>query len=239
MGEKTCYDQYRRRMVDSAAYPGETGTMDDLKLAALMCSKICHDLISPVGALANGLEVLAEDDDPEMHKHAMTLLEASAAQAAAKLKFARLAYGSSGSKGTEIDLREAEMAVRELLGGGKINIQWDAPAAPFNKDVVKVLVNLAHTACDTIPRGGNLKVTVVSSTSGGNAGGSVSLAATGPRAKLADETRAGLDGGVASDDLDVRTVVPWICGVLAREFGQGIDVSVEEETVKFSFTFSA
>lgn len=208
--------------------------MDDLKLAALMCSKICHDLISPVGALANGLEVLAEDDDPEMRQHAMTLLETSAAQAAAKLKFARLAYGSSGSKGTEIDLREAEVAVRELLGGGKINIQWDAPAAPFNKDVVKVLVNLAHTACDTIPRGGDLKVTVAS----GNIGGSVSLTATGPRAKLADETRAGLDGGVASDDLDVRTVVPWICGVLAREFGQGIDVSVEEETVKFSFTFS-
>ncbi len=209
--------------------------MDDLKLAALMCSKICHDLISPVGALANGLEVLAEDDDPEMRQHAMTLLETSAAQAAAKLKFARLAYGSSGSKGTEIDLREAEVAVRELLGGGKINIQWDAPAAPFNKDVVKVLVNLAHTACDTIPRGGDLKVTVAS----GNTGGSVSLTATGPRAKLADETRAGLDGGVASDDLDVRTVVPWICGVLAREFGQGIDVSVEKETVKFSFTFSA
>lgn len=208
--------------------------MDDLKLAALMCSKICHDLISPVGALANGLEVLAEDDDPEMRQHAMTLLETSAAQAAAKLKFARLAYGSSGSKGTEIDLREAEVAVRELLGGGKINIQWDAPAAPFNKDVVKVLVNLAHTACDTIPRGGDLKVTVAS----GNTGGSVSLTATGPRAKLADETRAGLDGGVASDDLDVRTVVPWICGVLAREFGQGIDVSVEKETVKFSFTFS-
>lgn len=235
MGEKTYYDQYRRQMVDSAAYPGETRTMDDLKLAALMCSKICHDLISPVGALANGLEVLAEDDDPEMRQHAMTLLETSAAQAAAKLKFARLAYGSSGSKGTEIDLREAEVAVRELLGGGKINIQWDAPAAPFNKDVVKVLVNLAHTACDTIPRGGDLKVTVAS----GNTGGSVSLTATGPRAKLADETRAGLDGGVASDDLDVRTVVPWICGVLAREFGQGIDVSVEKETVKFSFTFSA
>ena len=127
MGEKTCYDQYRRRMVDSAAYPGETGTMDDLKLAALMCSKICHDLISPVGALSNGIEVLADDDDPEMREHAMTLLETSAAQATAKLKFARLAYGSSGSKGIEIDLREAEAAIRELLGGKKINIRWEAP----------------------------------------------------------------------------------------------------------------
>ena len=83
---------------------GETRKMDDLKLAALMCSKVCHDLISPVGALSNGVEVLAEDNDPEMREHAMMLLENSAAQAAAKLKFARLAYGSSGSRGTQIDL---------------------------------------------------------------------------------------------------------------------------------------
>ena len=60
--------------------------MDELKLAALMCSKVCHDLISPVGALANGIEVLQEDDDPEMREHAMKLLETSADQASAKLK---------------------------------------------------------------------------------------------------------------------------------------------------------
>ena len=209
--------------------------MDDLKLAALMCSKICHDLISPVGALANGIEVLAEDNDPEMREHAMALLEASAGQAAAKLKFARLAYGASGSMGSEVDLREAEAAVRELLGGGKINIEWTGPVTPVNKDVMKVLVNLAKTACDTIPRGGDLKVIVACDESGGAA----SLVAAGPRARLADETRAGLDGAVATDDLDVRTVVPWICGVLARDFGQGIDVFVTEDVVKFSFTFPA
>lgn len=209
--------------------------MDDLKLAALMCSKVCHDLISPVGALSNGLEVLAEDDDPEMREHAMALLEASAAQATAKLKFARLAYGSSGSRAGEIDLRDAEVAVRDLLGGGKIDIQWDAPAMALDKDVVKVLVNLASAACDTIPRGGVLVVSVVS----GETGGEVSLAATGTKARLADETRAALSGEVMADDLDVRTVVPHICGVLARAFGQGVGIVVEEGLVRFSFTFAA
>ena len=209
--------------------------MDDLKLAALMCSKICHDLISPVGALSNGIEVLADDDDPEMREHAMTLLETSAAQATAKLKFARLAYGSSGSKGIEIDLREAEAAIRELLGGKKINIRWEAPAVPVDKDVVKVLVNLANAACDTIPRGGDLKIEVVT----GGSEGRASLTATGARARLADETRSGLNGALGVDDLDVRTVVPWVSGVLAREFGQGIDIQASEEAIKFSFTFSA
>ncbi len=207
--------------------------MDDLKLAALMCSKVCHDLISPVGALSNGIEVLTEDDDPEMHEHAMALLQTSAAQAAAKLKFARLAYGSSGGRGSEIDLGEAESVVRELLGGDKIDIQWDAPAIALGKDVVKVLVNLAHAACDTIPRGGVLVVSV--STHEG--GGEVSLTATGPKARLAVETRAGLDGGVAMDELDVRTVVPHISGFLAREFGSGIDIHTEDGVVRFSFTF--
>lgn len=208
--------------------------MDDLKLAALMCSKVCHDLISPVGALSNGVEVLTEDDDPEMREHAIALIEASAAQAVAKLKFARLAYGSSGSRGSEIDLGEAETAIRELLGGGKIDIQWDVPAAPLDKDIVKVLVNLAHAACDTIPRGGVLVVSVSSL----DKGGQVSLTATGPKAKLANETRAGLNGEVALDDLDARTIVPHISGFLARQFGSGIDIHTEERAVRFSFTFA-
>lgn len=208
--------------------------MDDLKLAALMCSKVCHDLISPVGALSNGVEVLAEDDDPEMREHALVLLENSAAQAAAKLKFARLAYGTSGSRGTQIDLREAETAIKELHGGGKINIVWDAPAAPINKDALKVLLNLSSMACDTIPRGGNLDIVVKIS----EGRGAATLTAVGRRARLADETRAGLDGRVAIDDLDARTILPHICGLLARDFGQGVDVTVDDEMVKFSFTFS-
>ena len=207
--------------------------MDDLKLAALMCSKVCHDLISPVGALSNGVEVLAEDDDPERREHAMMLLENSAAQAAAKLKFARLAYGTSGSRGTQLDLREGETAIKELHGGGKINIVWDAPAAPVNKDALKVLMNLSTMACDTIPRGGTLDVVVEIS----DGKGAATLTAVGPKARLADETRSGLNGKIAIDDLDARTILPHISGLLARDFGQGIDVLAEEEKVKFSFTF--
>ena len=209
--------------------------MDDLKLAALMCSKVCHDLISPVGALSNGVEVLSDDDDPEMREHAMALLENSAAQAAAKLKFARLAYGTSGTRGTEIDLREGEAVVRDLFSGGKIKIIWEAPAVPINKDALKVLLNLAAMACDTIPRGGTLEIAVGISDGEGLA----TLMAIGPKARLADETRSGLDGRFSIDDLDARTVLPHISGLLARGFGQGVDIHTAEETVKFSFTFSA
>jgi histidine phosphotransferase ChpT len=207
--------------------------MDELKLAALMCSKVCHDLISPVGALSNGIEVLAEDDDPDMREHAMVLLETSAAQAAAKLKFARLAYGSSGPIGREIDLAEAQSAIVDLHGTGKVEILWDAPSLPVNKDVVKVLVNLAHEAFDMIPRGGTLHVVVDVE----NGNGQANLTAKGPRAKLADATRAGYAGEINVDDLDARTVVPHISGLLARALGPGIEVHQSEDLIKISFTF--
>lgn len=207
--------------------------MDELKLAALMCSKVCHDLISPVGALANGIEVLTEDDDPEMREHAMALLEASAAQAAAKLKYARLAYGASGSMGSQMDLAEAETAIRDLHGGGKVEISWAAPSMTVSKDVVKVLANLAHLSFDILLRGGTLEVRVdVDGTSG-----RAELVATGPKLKLADEVTRGFAGDIAIDDLDARTVVPHISGILAREFGNGIESTVADERVTLGFTF--
>lgn len=207
--------------------------MDELKLAALMCSKVCHDLISPVGALANGIEVLQEDDDPEMREHAMKLLETSADQASAKLKFARMAYGSAGSMGKEIDLGEAEKAIKDLHGGGKVDIVWNAPGVPVDKDVVKVLVNVSHMAFDCIPRGGTL---TVSATVDG-AHGSALVQADGPKARLAEEVVNGFAGQVAIDDLDARTIIPHVCGLLARGFGNGIQTHTDEECVKFSFTF--
>lgn len=207
--------------------------MDELKLAALMCSKVCHDLISPVGALANGIEVLQEDDDPEMREHAMTLLDASATQASAKLKFARLAYGSAGSMGREIDLAQAEVAIKDLHGGGKVAINWMAPSVGVDKDVVKVLVNVAHIAFDCIPRGGDLIVKVREE--GGH--GSADVLAKGTKAKLSDDVVAGFNARISIDDLDARTIIPHVCGLLARGFGDGVMTHAEEDVVKFSFTF--
>lgn len=207
--------------------------MEDLKIAALMCSKVCHDLISPVGALGNGIEVMNEDTDPDMRKHAMDLIEASAAQASAKLQFARLAYGASGAAGSEIDLREAESVLQNLLSTSKATLNWHAPAETLDKDLVKLLANLVHMAGDTIPRGGEINVTVSLLPDGGL----FRIEAKGVRAKFADETRAAVDGQITMDALDARSVIPYLCGEIARRYGGGIHVDVGEDVVTLTNRF--
>ena len=85
---------------------------DALELAALLCSRVCHDLISPVGAIVNGLEVLDDNPKPEDRDFALDLIRKSAKTASARLQFCRLAFGAAGSAGAQIDLGDAQTMAR-------------------------------------------------------------------------------------------------------------------------------
>ena len=89
--------------------------VEPLDLAALLCSRVCHDLISPVGAIVNGLEVMEVDNDQETKAFAMDLIKKSVRQASAKLQFCRLAFGAAGSAGAQIDVGDAEKVARGFL----------------------------------------------------------------------------------------------------------------------------
>ena len=123
-------------------------------LAALLCSRVCHDLISPVGAINNGLEVLDEEEEGEMRDIAVELVRKSASQASAKLQFARIAFGAAGSAGAEIDLADAEKVARGLMEHEKAELSWEAPRALMAKNRVKLLLNTLLIAISSIPRGG-------------------------------------------------------------------------------------
>ena len=129
-----------------------------LDLAALLCSRVCHDLISPVGAIVNGLEVMEEDKDEETKTFALDLIKKSAQQASAKLQFCRLAFGAAGSAGAQIDLGDAEKVARGLLEDDKTKITWNLPRELLPKNRVKLLLNMLLIAAGTIPRGGTLTV---------------------------------------------------------------------------------
>src|ERR1700739_2763744 len=111
-------------------------------LAALLCSRVCHDVISPVGAIVNGLEVLEDDDDPSMRKVAIELIKKSAHSASARLQFCRLACGAAGSVGASIDTGDAENVARGLFGTEKTSLAWNAPRQFLAKNKVKLLLNL-------------------------------------------------------------------------------------------------
>ena len=131
-----------------------TVTLDSLDLAALLCSRVCHDVISPVGAIVNGLEVLEEDNDASMQEFALDLIRKSANQASARLQFARLAFGAAGSAGASIDVGDAETVAKGMFQDDKISLTWSAPRVLMPKNRVKLLLNLVMLATNAIPRGG-------------------------------------------------------------------------------------
>jgi histidine phosphotransferase ChpT len=133
-------------------------SLDSLDLAALLCSRVCHDLISPVGAIVNGLEVLEDDNDESTKNFALDLIKKSARQASARLQFCRLAFGAAGSAGAQIDLGDAESVARGFLEDDKTKIAWNLTRVLLPKNRVKLLLNLLLLAGQTIPRGGTMTI---------------------------------------------------------------------------------
>ena len=168
--------------------------LDALDLAALLCSRVCHDLISPVGAIVNGLEVLAEEKDEATKTFALDLIKKSANTASAKLQFCRIAFGAAGSAGAQIDLGDAETIARGFLEDDKTKLTWKLPRALLAKNKVKLLLNMLLIAGQTIPRGGILTVDAIGS--GDSMGFKVSAA--GANAKVPPAVAALLTGKPAA-----------------------------------------
>lgn len=133
----------------------------DLELAALISSKICHDVIGPVGAIYNGLEILDDKDSGlEAKTYAMDVIRNVAEQASARLQFARFAFGAAGSSGASIDLSNAEQISRGFIGDGKHKLVWKGAPGHMSKDKVKLLLNLVAIALSALPRGGEIEVAI-------------------------------------------------------------------------------
>lgn len=210
----------------------------ELQLAALLCSRVCHDLISPVGAIANGLEVLNDDEDEMMREHAMSLIESSAQQASAKLQFARLAFGAAGAAGDHIDVGDARQVALGLLKSGKIDLDWPVENQVLPKDAVKLLLNLILIGMDSIPRGGNLRV---SSVGADTAEIALEVRADGVKAKVPDDVKDVLlsTDTPPVDEMSARSIQPHLSALVARDLGLQLSVSSDADTVSISARKSA
>lgn len=186
-----------------------------LDLAALLCSRVCHDLISPVGAIVNGIEVMEEDKNEETKTFALDLIKKSAHQASAKLQFCRLAFGAAGSAGAQIDLGDAEKAARGLIEDGKTTLIWNLPRVLLAKNRVKLLLNMVLIAAGGIPRGGTLTVDPLPGEEG--AAGFV-VTASGLNAKL-NPAAAELLAGTSAHAIDAHAIQPLYTSILARDCG--------------------
>lgn len=211
--------------------------MDAVDFASLLCSRLCHDLLSPVGALNNGIELLADEHDPEMRARCLDLLADSARASANKLKFFRLAFGAAGGFGEQVDAREAKAAIEGLfVSSGRIELGWMVGDATLSKPAIKLLLNLSLIAGDALVRGGRLDV-------GAETRDEVTeivVRAEGDRIVLDPELRLALLGQVAEERLAPRAAAAWLAHRLASDNGGTIQASDPAEPfLLFGATVSA
>ncbi len=209
----------------------ELPNLSALDLTALVASRVCHDIISPVGALANGLEVLDEDQGEDMREFAMDLIKKSAKTASAKLKFARLAFGASGSAGASIDTGEAHEVTSLYMDSEKADFTWEGARSLVPKNRAKLLLNLILISLGAVPRGGNLAIKI----HGEGDTATFEIHCTGEKARVPAEFLDML-GGTIEGDMTAHAVQPYYTIMLARECGLSLTARAEGEDVIFSAT---
>ncbi len=202
-------------------------SLEALDLAALLCSRVCHDLISPVGAIVNGIEVLEEEKDESTKEFALDLIKRSAATASAKLQFCRIAFGAAGSAGAQIDLGDAETITRGFMEDDKTKIAWNLPRALLAKNRVKLLLNMLIIAGQAIPRGG--KITVDPIGAGDSVGFKVSAAGT--NAKIPPAVPPLLTGELGGEGVDAHRIQPFYAALLAKACGLKATIAMDGEAV--------
>ncbi|MEJ7776365.1 MAG: histidine phosphotransferase family protein [Sphingomicrobium sp.] len=201
--------------------------MNAVDLASLLCSRLCHDLMSPVGALNNGVELLADEQDPDMRERCIDLLAESARTSANKLKFFRLAFGAAGGFGDAIDSGEARIALEGLFGSdGRHELDWMVGDAKLSKGATKLLLNLALIGGDALVRGGRLDVGAES----GAGGLEIVIRAEGPRVVVDQGIRFMLVNG-GDDAVEPRSAGAWLAYSLAAEAGGSIQLTQPSDEV--------
>ena len=197
-------------------------------LAALLCSRLCHDMLSPVGALSNGLELLADETDEEMRKQCVELLEQSAKISTDKLKFFRLAFGAAGGFGEAVPVEEAQEVVSALAADAKrVELNWGISGNTLPKPAIKVLLNLSQIALDALVRGGTLDIEAE------RRDGNVEIVAraTGDRIAFDETIGQALQGELGPSEISSRTAAAHMIALLAQEMGGGLQYALSDDAL--------
>ncbi len=199
--------------------------MNDVEFSALLCSRLCHDLISPVGAIANGLEILEDEDDEMMRLEVMKLLAQSAEVTSARLKFYRLSFGSAGGFGEKVPLGEAESAIKGLYAAGNINLSWQSDLGGMDKDAMKIMLNMVLLAGESLIRGGNMLIEIRDRTPQI----SVTVTIQGDKVVFQDSIRNVLTGDIAGSTIEAKSAPAFLAAAAAQKLGSEIQHTSHNE----------
>lgn len=201
--------------------------MSAADLAALLCSRVCHDIISPVGAINNGLELL---DEGGADADAMDLIRTSARNASARLQFARIAFGAAGSAGMMIDTGDAESVAHAFINSEKPELSWQGTRALLPKNKVKLLLNMVLVANSSIPRGGKISVFLENLETEPK----FRLVTSGPMLRVPAKFLELHSTGKLEEAIDAHAVQPYYTLLLAQEAKMTISIHATAEEIQFT-----
>lgn len=192
--------------------------MSDLVFTQLLCSRLCHDLVGPIGALGNGVELMELEDDPTLAKDALDLLKQSAENAARRLKFLRLAFGAAGGDTQPLPAGEARKATLDFYADHRFSVEWqEGPDAGADKSLIRLAMNLAMAAAAGLIRGGTLSVAIQAQ--------DIRIVGTHDRASLPEPVVAALEGRTrATNGQDARIIEAYHARLIAEASGRTLDV---------------
>lgn len=200
--------------------------MTELEFSAFLVSRVCHDLVGPLGAVVNGLEVLEDERDAAMRADALKIVTSSAAQALARLQFMRIAFGAAGSAGAELDLGEVNRLIGGILNGGRLTLEWESPHVNWPKDWAKLVMNASLIAADCLPRGGVVRIEAKSDP----AAPGFKITATGQGARIAEDVERALRGEI--EEFDARGAQPVLTFRLAKGVNAALTIVPREGHVE-------
>ncbi|WP_232495905.1 histidine phosphotransferase family protein [Novosphingobium kaempferiae] len=203
-------------------------TTSSIELASLLCSRLCHDMLSPVGALTNGLELLADEKDPEMRQRCFELLDQSARISTDKLRFFRLAFGAAGGFGEMVAVSEAKVLVDALVANNpRVTLAWALPSDSLPKAAIKTLLNFALIGLEALPRGGTLEIAAEYRDNHSE----LVVRAAGPRIAFDRSVGSALEGTLPEGELSSRTAPAAMLHQLAVELKGQLQYVLAEDAL--------
>lgn len=200
-------------------------------LAALLCSRVCHDIAGPASAMGAAISVLDDDDAADMRDDAIALLRNGAGQIRSKLEYARVCFGAAGSRSGAMALSEIRALADPMFGEARADLVWKSDGGEISKAAARVLLNLIWLAVDTLPRGGAV---TIEATASGDGGARLRVVASGPRLRLDAAYIAAFKGEAPEDGFDGRNVQPYFAGLIARESGGRAEADLTDERVELA-----
>lgn len=201
-------------------------------LASLISSRICHDLISPIGALNTAIEVLDDTESKEMHEDALKLIKLAASEASAKLSYLRIALGTNSTSKDVMNLDKLKLITENMFNTEKFSFNWDMSEIKLEKSIARILLNILMLAIQSIPRGGKVTIKIEEKYDKLK----LVTSANGIKSRLDKQTEDAFKGILPSEEIDGRVIQSFFTGILIDDLNGRIEAFKTDGNVIFNVT---